>query len=257
MRWFTDGGSSLDAMRQAAQPLTGAASDYDTLLEAVGDARFVLIGEASHGTHEFYQVRAEMTRRLIEERRFNAIIAEADWPDAFRVNLYVRGAGNDASPEEALGSFRRFPAWMWRNTVVVDFVSWLREHNATLSDQRQMAGFYGMDLYSLNASIEAVIGYLNSVDPEAARRAIERYSCFEMFSRDPETYGYATGFGAAEPCEEAVVEQLREMQQRATGGGCRLRRRAERAPGAQRRGVPPLDVPWPRVVMESARRPYG
>ena len=214
MRNVTDGGTMLDSIRSVAQPLSGAMSDYDGIVDMVGDARFVLIGEASHGTHEFYRVRAEITQRLIAEKGFSAVIVEADWPDAYRVNCFVRGASNDRSPEQALSDFQRFPAWMWRNTVVRDFVTWLREHNAGRPDETAKVGFYGMDLYSLSTSIERVIGYLNSIDPEAAQRARDRYSCFEFTSRDAEAYGYAASFGTGEPCEDEVVQQLLDMQRR-------------------------------------------
>src|SRR5438093_6991979 len=110
-------------------PLTGAAGDYDPLLALVADARLVLLGEASHGTHEFYRERARITRRLVEDAGFTIVAAEADWPDAYRVNRFVRGAGDDATAIDALADFRRFPAWMWRNADVLDFVDWLREHN--------------------------------------------------------------------------------------------------------------------------------
>ncbi len=138
-----------------AQPLSGASSDYDRLLDLIGDASVVLLGEASHGTHEFYRERALITRRLIEERGFSAVAVEADWPDAYRVNRYVRGAPDDADAEEALGGFRRFPTWMWRNAEVLDFVGWLRAHNEHAEDRG--AGFFGLDLYSLYASIDEVI----------------------------------------------------------------------------------------------------
>jgi erythromycin esterase-like protein len=210
----TDGGTVLDAIRGGATPLTGDDRDLDGLLAVIGDARYVLIGEASHGTHEFYRLRADLTKRLIEERGFTAVAVEADWPDAYRVNNYVRGVGDDRSAEEALSGFRRFPAWMWRNEVVVEFVGWLRQRNANRAPNTLAAGFYGIDLYSLNASIEAVIEYLDRVDPEAARRARDRYGCFEEFSRDTDTYGYLTSVGAAEPCEDAVVAQLVDLQRR-------------------------------------------
>jgi erythromycin esterase-like protein len=203
----TDGGSIVDAIRRSARPLAGNDHDIDGLLDMAGDARYVLIGEASHGTHEFYELRAELTKRLIEERGFTAVAVEADWPDAYRVNCFVRGVGDDRSADEALSGFRRFPAWMWRNEVVVEFTNWLRTRNANLASDASPAGFYGIDLYSLNSSIEAVIDYLDRVDPDAARRARERYSCFEFFSRDADTYGYLTSVGAAEPCEDAVIEQ--------------------------------------------------
>ena len=206
--------SVADRLRSAARPLSGADDEYDALLDLIGDARFVLLGEATHGTHEFYRDRARLTQRLIAERGFAAVAVEADWPDAFRVNRWVRGRGADTSAEEALGGFRRFPTWMWRNTVVRDFVAWLRDHNATLPPDAPGIGFYGLDLYSLYGSMTAVIEYLDRTDPEAAARARRRYGCFEHFRRDSQVYGYATSSGAAEPCEDEVVEQLVELQRR-------------------------------------------
>lgn len=201
-----------DALRQSVRPLTGAPGDYDTILELIGDAHFVLLGEASHGTHEFYRERARITQRLIEEKGFVAVAVEADWPDAYRVNRYVRGIGEDRTAEEALSGFTRFPAWMWRNAVVQDFVAWLRNFN----DGRPKAGFYGLDLYSLYTSIEAVIGYLDHVDPEAAGRARARYGCLEEFAPEPQRYGFATGMGGSEPCEDEAVAQLVELHRRAS-----------------------------------------
>ncbi|WP_435015789.1 erythromycin esterase family protein [Tundrisphaera sp. TA3] len=205
----------IEALGRLARPLTGSPGDYDPLLERIGDARFVLIGEASHGTHEFYAERAAITRRLIVEKGFTAVAVEADWPDAYRVNRYVRGAGGDGSARESLGDFIRFPRWMWRNEVVLDFVEWLRGHNERTPPGAAKAGFYGMDLYSLRASMEAVIGYLTRVDPEAARQAIRRYSCFERFGEDPQAYGQAASFGLGRSCEDAVVGQLLALQRRA------------------------------------------
>lgn len=202
-----------DAVREAAHPLTGAAKDYDPLLELIGEARFVLIGEASHGTHEFYRERALITRRLIAEKGFTAVAVEADWPDAYRVNRYVRGSGDGATAVEALAGFTRFPTWMWRNADVLDFVGWLRAYNDE-HPQDARAGFYGLDLYSLYSSIAAVIGYLDKVDKAAAQRARQRYACFEHFGTDPQVYGYAASFGAAESCEDETVNQLVEMQRR-------------------------------------------
>src|SRR6201997_1954060 len=147
---------SIDLIREAAYPLTGSATDYDPLLELIGDARFVLLGEASHGTHEFYRERAEITKRLITEKNFTAVAVEADWPDAYRVNRYVRGVSDDVDANEALMDFRRFPTWMWRNTDVVKFVEWLRVCNDTLPAATAKTGFYGLDLYNLRASIKAV-----------------------------------------------------------------------------------------------------
>ena len=162
---------SSSAIRDVAQPLSGSVHDYDSLLAFVTNARLCLLGEATHGTHEFYRERAEITKRLIKEKGFTAVAVEADWPDAFRVNRYVRGLGDDANANEALGGFKRFPTWMWRNTVVVDFVEWLRDYNASLPASAHKVGFYGLDLYSLYTSIEAVLSYLSTIDPEAAKRA--------------------------------------------------------------------------------------
>jgi erythromycin esterase-like protein len=195
----------------AAHPLNSAAPDYAELMDAIGDARLVLIGEASHGTHEFYRERARLTRQLIAEKGFSAVAVEADWPAAYRVNCFVRGAGEDGTASEALDDFRRFPTWMWRNADVLDFVGWLREHNAGAP---QPVGFYGLDLYSLRESMEAVLNYLDEVDPEAARRARYRYSCFDQFGEDPQAYGYAAAYDLTQPCEREAVSQLVEMQRR-------------------------------------------
>jgi len=206
--------TDAEFVREIAQPLAGEARDYDALLQRIDDARLVLIGEASHGTHEFYFERSAITKRLIAEKDFSILAIEADWPDSARVHRYVRGMPA-ASADEALSGFRRFPTWMWRNMVVVEFVEWLRGFNKDLDPKRAPVGFYGMDLYSLHASIDAVLGYLEKIDPEAAKRARLRYSCFDHFSRNPQEYGYATTVGAMESCENAVVAQLVELQQKA------------------------------------------
>jgi erythromycin esterase-like protein len=201
-------------LRDAVHPIRGAPDDYDRLLELAGNARVVLLGEASHGTREFYRERARITRRLVEEKEFAAIAVEADWPDANRVNRWVRWAGNDRTGIDALGDFRRFPRWMWRNREVLDFVEWLHDYNER-RPPRERAGFYGLDLYSLFGSIEAVIGFLDQVDPEAAQRARYRYSCFEDFGEDTQAYGYAAEFGLTQPCEDHAVQQLLELQSQA------------------------------------------
>ena len=205
-----------DLVRQSAHPLTGSAQDYDPLMDLIGDARFVLIGEASHGTHEFYRERAEITKRLIQEKGFTAVAVEADWPDAYRVNRYVRGSNDDATSGEALLGLQQFPTWMWRNTDVLSFVTWLRHYNDALPQDAAKIGFYGLDLYSMHASIEAVLGYLDKIDPEAAKRARYRYSCFQHFGEDTQAYGYAASFGLAESCEDEAVNQLMELQRRTT-----------------------------------------
>jgi len=200
-----------DTVIEAAHPLVGDVKDYDVLMKLIGDAPLVLIGEASHGTHEFYRERAQITKRLIKEKGFTAIAVEADWPDAYRVNRYVRGISSDADAIEALRGFNRFPAWMWRNADVLDFVGWLRTYNDELPPQAAKVGFYGLDLYSLHTSIEAVLDYLDRVDADAARRARSRYACFDHFGKDEQAYGYATGLGIAESCEDEVVAQLIEI----------------------------------------------
>lgn len=187
---------------------------YKDISTLIGNSSVVLFGEATHGTHEFYRLRAELTKRLINEKKFNAVAVEADWPDAFRVNRYVRGYGEDGNAEEALGGFRRFPAWMWRNTVVEEFVHWLREHNEERTEEHGV-GFYGLDLYSLSGSINAVVEYLERVDPQAAQRATERYSCFEMFLEEPQSYGHALYLGLSKECEDEAVAQLSDLRERA------------------------------------------
>ncbi|WP_179967343.1 erythromycin esterase family protein [Mycolicibacterium anyangense] len=209
-----DAPRAAELLARAAVDAPGGVPPVDVLTDLIGDARVVLIGESSHGTHEFYAARAEITKWLITEKGFNAVAAEADWPDAYRVNRYVRGLGDDESPEQALRGFERFPAWMWRNTVVRDFVGWLRWHNGrAAADGRRQTGFYGLDLYSLHRSMQEVIAYLETVDPKAAERARARYACFDHSSGDDgQAYGYAAAFGAGPVCERQAVEQLIELQ---------------------------------------------
>lgn len=208
---------TTELVRAAAIAAPGGVAPADVIDDLVGDARFVLIGESSHGTREFYAARAAITRRLIAEKGFDAVAAEADWPDAYRVDRYVRGLGSDDSAAHALADFERFPTWMWRNTVVRDFVSWLRLHNeAGRRAGGTPTGFYGLDLYSMHRSMERVISYLETVDPAAAERARRRYSCFDRNSdNDAQAYGFAAAFGAGESCETEVVRQLVELQRSA------------------------------------------
>jgi erythromycin esterase-like protein/predicted phosphoribosyltransferase len=211
------GRTEVAVVRSAAVSTENGVPPEDALLDLVGDAHFVLIGEASHGTHDFYAARAGITQRLIEEKGFSAVAAEADWPDAYRVNRFVRGRGTDETAEESLRGFERFPTWMWRNTVVLDFVGWLREHNDRVRGAESgKAGFYGLDVYSLYRSIHEVISFLERVDPAAAARARERYSCFDHYrSDDGQTYGLAAAFGAGETCEQQVLDQLIDLRQHA------------------------------------------
>ena len=203
-----------EVVRSHALPLTGIAANHDYFVNSVGNARFVLLGEATHGTHEFYHERAQITQRLIAEKGFNAVAVEGDWPDAYRVNRYVHGMSGDAFAVEALEDFKRFPQWMWRNTEVADFVEWLRSHNEGRPLGAVKAGFYGLDLYSLHASMQAVLKFLEHADPEAAPRARERYSCFDHFGDDAQVYGFLAASGAKPSCEEPAVQQLIEVQRR-------------------------------------------
>ena len=205
----------IQVVRDNLRRWTDSGKACDSLVELFGGCRFALLGEASHGTHEFYQTRAEITERLIREKGFSAVAVEADWPDAYRVDRYVRGREQDADAAGALSSFKRFPAWMWRNADVLDFVAWLRRHNDSVPETKQKCGFYGLDLYSLHASAHFVIEFLEKVDPDAAKRARHRYSCFENFGEDSQAYGYAASFGLSKSCEDEVVGQLVEMQRRA------------------------------------------
>jgi erythromycin esterase-like protein/predicted phosphoribosyltransferase len=211
------GQNDAGLIRSAARSTQSGVPEVDALEELIGDARFVLIGEASHGTHEFYAARAAMTQRLIEEHGFCAVAAETDWPDAYRVNRFVRGRGtDDATAAEALGGFARFPTWMWRNTVVLDFVGWLREHNDQAWSEPGKTGFYGLDVYSLYRSMHEVVDYLERVDPVAAARARERYSCFDHYGGDDgRNYGLAAAFGAGDTCERQALDQLVDLQRHA------------------------------------------
>lgn len=200
----------IGGVRRHLQPLSDSARDYDSLLQLIAPARFALLGEASHGTQDFYCERIRITQRLIAEQGFTAVAVEADWPDAWRVNRYVRGLSDDRDAVAALSGFQRFPAWMWRNTEVRDFVEWLRDYNSGRG-QRSQVGFYGIDLYSLFASMQAVLAYLDGTDPEAARRARARYACFDHAREDSQAYGYGASYGLTPSCEDEAVQQLREM----------------------------------------------
>lgn len=231
---FCSRGSELSSViRKHAQTLDGQF--LDRLAAEIGrrNCKVVCIGEASHGTHEFYQLRAELSKRLIAEYGFDGVCIEGDWPDTWRVNRYVQGIGpedqRDQSANEALSEFKRFPTWMWRNRVVESFVEWLKQHNEivkrypdreTVQDTSPLgAGFYGMDLYSLFCSMDAIVDYLEKVDKEAAQRARERFECFEQGARrrgererDAQVYGQRAAFGMSKACQNEVIEQLKELQ---------------------------------------------
>eukprot|EP00698_Gefionella_okellyi_P025032 TRINITY_DN9032_c0_g1_i1.p1 TRINITY_DN9032_c0_g1~~TRINITY_DN9032_c0_g1_i1.p1 ORF type:complete len:534 (+),score=103.96 TRINITY_DN9032_c0_g1_i1:494-2095(+) len=203
----------VPSLKQAVHVLDGTDHDFDPILKMLTDkTRIVLIGEASHGTHDFYRLRAQLSKRLICEHGFNAVVCEADWPDMFQVNRYVRGwkgVERAGSATEALNGFERFPQWMWRNADVLDFVGWLRGHNDKLHDRKATVGMYGMDMYSMFQSMEEVLKYLQKTDTAAMARAKHRYACFDHCSQDPQVYGMRSSFLGA--CEAEACEQLREM----------------------------------------------
>ena len=201
-------------VKKFAHPISGNSRDYDPLLKMIGDARFVLLGEATHGTHEFYRERAAITRRLIEEKGFDAVVLEADWTDAYRVNEFVRGASKDQTAEQSLTGFTRFPEWMWRNTDFRDLVASIRSHNNSGKPNTSPAGIYGMDLYGLSESAEAVIEYLKRIEPEAGNQAARRYACFKGYGDKPEQYGYDVSRDGKKSCEKQALEQFQEMETR-------------------------------------------
>jgi protein-L-isoaspartate(D-aspartate) O-methyltransferase len=180
---------------------------FGAFFDRFGEKKVVLLGEASHGTSEFYRARSAITRRLIERHGFTIVAVEADWPDAAAIDRHVRLR----PPREGEKPFRRFPTWMWRNTDVDAFVHWLREHNEKVGDENARAGFYGLDIYNMSASIGAVLAYLDDVDPEAAEVARQRYGCLTPWQKEPSTYGHAVLTSGYRKCEQAVIEQCRAL----------------------------------------------
>ncbi|MEV0639895.1 erythromycin esterase family protein [Streptomyces sp. NPDC050619] len=200
-------------IRDEALPLTDQAS-LDPLLDRIGDARYVLLGEASHGTADYYQVRDVLTRRLIEEKGFSFVAVEGDWPDCLAVHwAAVAAPGAPEDPCEVLAGFRHWPTWMWGNTEVAAFTRWLRRHNEQLPPARRV-GFFGLDVYSLWESLHAVLDHLREHDPARVEHALEAYRCFEPYGQDPQSYALATRF-TPEGCEPQVVSLLSELRQRA------------------------------------------
>ncbi|KZT06805.1 uncharacterized protein LAESUDRAFT_678813 [Laetiporus sulphureus 93-53] len=200
-------------------PLSYADKSYDPLMQAIGNAQIVLIGDGSHGTYDFYAHRANITRRLVEEKGFTAVAVEADWPDAFRINRYIHGGhiknGHIKNARDALAEFERFPKWMWKNEVMPAFVQFLRDHNdrvmKDLNDPYKKVSFYGMDLYSLHRSAEEVLKYLEKVDPKGAQAARMKYNCFERFGEDTTRYAFQTQFGLAKDCHQEVITNLKNL----------------------------------------------
>lgn len=225
----------------AAEPLP----DFDDpafgeLFDRFGDRRVVLLGEASHGTSEFYRARAAITRRLIEKHGFTIVAVEADWPDAAAIDRYVR---HRSSRADADPPFQRFPTWMWRNTDVAAFVDWMRQHNERIRISSRLAGFYGLDIYNMSGSIAAVLQYLDRVDPQAAKIARERYGCLTPWQNEPSTYGRVALTSGYEKCEKAVLEQCRELL-------------AKQLDYAQQDGVDFLDATQNARLIASAERYY-
>lgn len=204
------GAASLPQLIAAAVEPIAAIKDADLgpLLERIGEARVVLLGEATHGTSEFYRLRDRMTRELIRHKGFNFVAVEADWPDAARVDHYVRHREYPASEWRA---FARFPTWMWRNRETADFIDWLREFNAEQTKVDNRVGFHGLDLYSLHISIKAVLAYLDDVDPATAAVARERYGCLTPWQADPATYGHAAVTGRYHDCANQVATMLSDL----------------------------------------------
>lgn len=182
----------MTAPSQLARPLRTPA-DLDRLVERVGDAHHVLVGEASHGTHEYYRWRAEITRRLIEEKGFDLVAVEGDWPDCWAVNAWVRGfdAGDSRDAETVLGTFDRWPTWMWANCEVAQFITWLQGWNHD-RPPRERVGFYGFDVYSLWESLGAILEYLTEHEPDALDAARTAMQCFDPYEGDPQAHAWAT-----------------------------------------------------------------
>jgi erythromycin esterase-like protein len=203
----------VEAVGARAQPLAGPA-DLDRLLERVGDARFVLLGEASHGTHEYYTWRAEISKRLVREKGFSFIAVEGDWPDCYRVNRYVKGRPKSGvAARDVLHAYARWPTWMWANEEVAEFADWLREHNDGRPEGEKV-GFYGLDVYSLWDSLYQVMSYLSRTDGKALESARRAVRCFEPYGEDEQEYARATRW-IPEPCEDEVVELLRRVREQA------------------------------------------
>jgi erythromycin esterase-like protein len=199
-RCIGDSPHSIDTIYQGLQPL-------------VRDAHVVMFGEATHGTEDFYSVRAELSKKLIQEHGFNLVAIEADWPEAYAINRFVRGREGDVPASAALSLFTRFPTWMWANTTMRSFIEWLRNYNDLQPEDRRV-GVYGLDLYSLFSSLDSVLGYLEVVDSVAARKARERYSCFKHYASDAQSYGFAASLGITTDCETRAIEQLKELRAR-------------------------------------------
>ena len=201
----------VQAIRERALPLRGDA-DLDPLLERIAGARVVLLGEASHGTSEFYTWRHRISARLVAEHGFRFIGVEGDWPDCYRLNRYVKGYPAEGGARQVLHAFDRWPTWMWANEEVVALGEWLRQWNSDQPAERQ-AGFYGLDVYSLFDSMAAVISYLKRVDPQAAAKARKAYGCFDPYENDVQDYAMST-MVLPTGCEDEAVRMLTDLRSR-------------------------------------------
>lgn len=203
----------VSAIKQWSYPLKSKA-DLQPLLDRIGDARIVMLGEASHGTHEYYTWRSHISKRLIEEKGFNFIAVEGDWPDCYRLNRFVKGYDVDnKSAFKVLHAFNRWPTWMWANWEIVALADWLQQHNTGLPANKK-AGFYGLDVYSLWESMDSIMQYLKKTDPSALKVAEEAYQCFEPYRKDEgSSYARASQF-VPEICETEVVHLLKEIRQK-------------------------------------------
>ena len=240
--WLSDIGTEMsrnDALKEISELSTPLyeLSDLDPLLDRIGSCRYVLIGEASHGTADFYEWRAELSRRLIAERGFSFVAVEGDWPDCFRVNQWVKGYDGDASVHEVLGGFQRWPTWMWGNSEVAEFIEWLRNYNQRTGSG---VGFYGLDVYSLWESLGRIVDYLGEKRPDALEKAMTAFRCFEPYGEDPQRYAWATKM-LPDDCEDEVIDVLLEVHrrdERSSGDGeeveLDVRQNAEVLAGAER-----------------------
>ncbi|OGB84751.1 hypothetical protein A3F66_01160 [candidate division TM6 bacterium RIFCSPHIGHO2_12_FULL_32_22] len=194
--------------------IIGLSEKYklEKLLNYIKDEEIIMMGEATHGTYEFYKARAELTQRLIEEKKVTAVAVEGDWPSIYRVNKFVQGRSSDDTPFTSLAGIEQFPLWMWRNKTFLEFIIWLKEYNSYLEEKDRIR-IYGLDLYSLHSSSKSVIEYLEKVDPKEAKLAKQRYNCFEKFGFDMQNYGYLTVQGLTQNCKKEVLEQLLQLQQ--------------------------------------------
>lgn len=201
---------SVDEDKEKTYSLSTSA-DLNPLLDRIHEARYVLLGEASHGTHEYYIWRAEISKRLIKDKGFRFIAVEGDWPDCYQINRYIKGLDNqDKTPVEILKSFTRWPTWMWANWEIVAFISWLKKYNSALPAHEKV-GFYGLDVYSLWESMEALVTYLENIDPDAANLARKAIKCFEPFGEDGQFYARAH-YSLPQSCRDSVVELLKDLR---------------------------------------------